>query len=337
MRRFTRICTIFIIASLLAPFSFAAPSDIVWTDDVANNPVIGPPGFGDNRAYYGHVIFDANANIWRAWYDSSSGFDVGYAESTDADGTDWTGYALVTGFNSERQSKPVVIQIEDNQFRMWYMANSREGGYFIWTAVSSDGVNWSDDQPTTGIALDVEGTSRFGPIERIAVTKLDDGSFVAYCRCEEPYLDEAFDYFDLGKKLFRYSSTDGIDWQWTGYTGVNEDEGFEGIEFTTAIKHPDREGVWYAWGTSQNSSGPIYSYISTDDGMTYQLDENPVAVVGETGTAAYNADRNYHASVTYRGNGQWVMFRSVAEPKRTARATGIEELPNTDVKDWSLF
>ncbi|MDP8245428.1 MAG: hypothetical protein P9L94_15190 [Candidatus Hinthialibacter antarcticus] len=332
-----RMCTILIVASLFTPLSNAAPSDITWTDDTANNPVIGPPGFGDNRAYYGYVIFDANANIWRGWYDSSSGFDVGYAESTDADGTSWTGYALITGFNSDLQSKAVVAQIGDSQFRMWYMANTRDGGYAIWTAVSSDGVNWSDDQPISGIALDEEGTSRFGPVERISVTTLEDGSFVAYCRCEEPYLDEAFDYFDLGKKLFRYTSADGITWQWAGYTGVNEEEGFEGIEFSSAVKHPDLEGVWYAWATSQNSSGPIYSYISTDDGMTYQLDENPVAVVGELGTASYNADRNYHATVTYMGNGEWVMFRSVAEPKRTARATGVEDLPNTNVAEWSLF
>lgn len=337
MNTFTRISVVAAVAVLLSSVSFAAPGDITWTDDTANNPVIGPPGFGDNRAYYGHVIFDETANIWRAWFDSSSGFDVGYAESTNADGTSWTNYALVTGFNSDRQSKAVVVQTGDSQFRMWYTANTRDGGYPIWTAVSSNGVSWSDDKPVTGIALDEEGTSRFGPVERISVTQLEDGSFVAYCRCEEPYLDEAFDWFDLGKKLFRYTSANGVDWQWTGYTGVNEDEGFEGVEFSSVVKHPDREGVWYAWATSQNSSGPIYSYISTDDGLTYQLDENPVAVVGEIGTASYNADRNYHASVTYRGNGQWVMFRSVAEPKRTARATGVEDVPNTSVSHWSLF
>ncbi len=331
----------FILAAVLVLpiclIAHSAPSDITWTDDEANNPVIGPPGFGDNRAYYAHVIFDETANLWRSWYDSSSGFDVGYAESTGADGITWTNYALVTGFDSDRQSKPVVIQIGDNQFRMWYMANLREGGYPIWTAVSSDGVTWSDDQPVSGIAFDPDGDPRFGPIERIAVTQLEDGSFVAYCRCEDPFVDAADPWFDLGKKLFRYTSTDGVNWEWAGYTEVNEEEGFEGVEFSSAVKHPDREGVWYAWATTQNSSGPIYSYISTDDGLTYQLDENPVAVIGDIGTASYNQGRNYHASVTYMGNGEWVMFRSVAEPKRTARATGTEELPNTSVNHWSLF
>ena len=67
--------------------------------------------------------------------------------------------------------------------------------------------------------------------------------------------------------------------------------------------------------------------------MTFER-MSPVANVGEIGTQPYNAERNYHASVTYLGDGNWVMFRSVAEPKTTARATGVEQL--TSVKDWNF-
>ena len=48
---------------------------------------------------------------------------------------------------------------------------------------------------------------------------------------------------------------------------------FEGFEFSSAVKHPDREGVWYAWGNPQNATNPISSFVSTDDGLTFELDE----------------------------------------------------------------
>lgn len=319
----------------MASSAIAAPSDIVWTDDVDNNPVIGDPGFGDNRSYYGHVVFDEDAGVWHAWYDSSSGFDVGYAVSDGPDGTNFGGYALVTGFTTDRQSKATVVKTGENEFRMWYMANERTNGYHIYTAVSSDGINWTDDQMVNGIAYDPDGIPDFGPVERIAVTQLEDGSFVAYCRCEEFYVDEALDY--IGKHLFRYTSDDGINWTWTNSTGITDVEGLENIEFSSVVQHPDIEDTWYAWGNDANSSGPILSFVSTDGGLTFELDENPVATVGETGTQSYNVDRNYHASVTYMGNGEWVMFRTVAEPKRTAIATGVEDVPGTSVHAWSLY
>ncbi len=324
---------------LLIPIVTSAwsnPSDIVWTDDVENNPVIGSPGFGDNRAYYGQVIFDPIANIWRAWYDSSSGYDVGYAESTDSEGINWTNYAPVTGFTTSRQSKAVVLQIEDSLFRMWYMADERDQGYSVYTAVSSDGINWGDDQIIEGIVYDNLGSSQWGPVERIAVTQLEDGTFTAYCRCEEPFLDAALEWFDQGKKLFRYTSEDGINWTWGGYTGVNEIEGFESLEFSSVVKHPDIEDVWYAWGSMANSERPIYSFVSTDDGLTFELDEDPVANVGDYQTQPYNQNRNFHASVTYLGNGEWVMFRSTADPKTTSRATGIEEI-SSPIDHWYLY
>lgn len=330
------ICSLMAL-TLSASMAAAAPSDIEWTDDVANNPVTGNPGFGDGRTYYAHVVWDEESNVWHAWYDASSGFDVGYAVSNGPDGIEFGDYQPVTGFTTDVQSKPFVLKTGPSEFRMWYMANEREGGYHIYTAVSIDGVNWTDDQMVSGIAYDPDGSPQFGPVERIAVEQLPNGDFVAYCRCEEFFLDEADEFFDQGKKLFRYVSEDGINWTWTGYTGVNEIEELGGMEFSSVIQHPAYEDVWYAWGNNANSSGPFYSFVSNDGGLTFELDEAPVLGVGEIGTQSYNADRNYHPSVTYMGDGQWVMFRTVAEPKRTARATGVEDVPTTSVADWSVF
>jgi len=289
-------------------FATANPSDITWTDGVDVNPVIKAPGLTDaNRAYHPAVLFDTFANKWRAWFDASSGADVGYGESEGPDGLVWTNLSLCNGWeNSSKQSKPQVVQLGPDSFRMWYMADARTTGYQINTAVSSDGITWSEDQPVSGIAED--DMTIFGPIERIACAILADGSFVAYTNVDEFFLDAAAEFFDQGKFLFRYVSEDGINWTWTGYTGVGDFSGFEGFEFSSVVKHPDREGVWYAWGNNSNFTSSFSSFVSTDDGLTFELDEEIVNEIGQTGTQTFNQERNFNPSATYLGNGNWVMF-----------------------------
>ncbi len=312
---------------------WSAPSDIVWIDDVDNNPVIVEPGLTDaNRAYYATVLFDPYANIWRAWFDASSGADLGYGQSSDADGINWGGYALCEGYTeSFKQSKPFVLQLTENSFRMWYTADDRGGGYFINTCESTDGVNWTNDQWAVGIAEPDAAT--YGPVERFTAVRLEDGTFVAYVRCEEPEVAETLEGV---KVLYRYTSEDGVQWTWTNDTLVSGVEGLENMEFSSVVKHPDKDGVWYAWGNNQNSSGPFQSFVSVDDGLTFTLDEDPVAEIGEIGNQSYNVDRNYHPSVTYMGNGNWIMFRTVAEPKGTAISIGTEQI-DTSVSLWDLY
>ncbi|RJP30990.1 MAG: hypothetical protein C4527_08620 [Candidatus Omnitrophota bacterium] len=319
------------LALFFMPAVYANPSDIVWTDDVANNPVILEPGLSDaNRAYYGCVIYDRYANIWRAWFDASSGMDIGYGESSDADGIEWGNYVLCKGFISAKQSKAFVIQLAANSFRMWYTAEDRGGGYIINSCVSVDGINWTADDWISGIAE--PDPSQNGPTERFTAVRLEDGTFVAYVRCEEPLINQAP---VGGKFLHRYTSADGVNWTWTGYTGANDGEGLESMEFSSVVKHPDKTGMWYAWGSLANSEHPCISYVSSDEGHTFVLDENPVANVGAYQTQTYNQNRNFHPSVTYLGNGNWVMFRSVADPKATARAVGVEEI-RTPISQWEL-
>lgn len=320
------------LALCLVISAWSDPGDIVWEDDTAHNPVIVEPGLTDaNRAYYATVIYDPHADIWRAWFDASSGMDVAYGQSSDPDGIDWGNYALCEGFtNSFKQSKPFVIQLDENLFRMWYMADDRGGGYYINTCTSTDGVNWTDDEWVVGIA-EPDG-STYGPTERFTAVLLNDGTFVAYVRCEEPDIEEALE----GKRLSRYTSTDGVNWTWTNDTLVNDIEGMGSMEFSSVVKHPDKEDVWYAWGNPANSEGPYQSFVSIDDGETFLLDEDPVATIGEIGTQTYNQDRNFHPSATYLGDGQWIMFRSVAEPKATARATGEEEI-QTPINHWPIY
>ena len=235
------LASVMFVAALASLAMAQSPADIVWTDDVANNPVIVEPGLTDaNRAYYGAVIFDEHANIWRAWFDASSGRDVGYGESTGPEGINFGSYALCGGFSTGRQSKPYVVQLGPNSFRMWYTADERASGYIINTCISTDGVTWTDDRDCVGIAED--DPTAYGPVERIAVARLDDGSFVAYVDCEEPDNYDAYEplteYEVVGTKLLhRYTSTDGINWTWTNYTLTNEATDLANMEFSSVVKH----------------------------------------------------------------------------------------------------
>lgn len=347
--------------TLIVSGAWAAPHDITWTDSVSVNPVITQPGVTSaNRAYYGDAIFDPHANIFRAWFDASSGMDLAYGESTDNTGTQFRNYAVCTGWdpnlvenlNPGRHSKGHVVQLGPNSFRIYYMVGERtNGGYAIATAVSTDGVHWTSDQLVEGIGTaGAEPRGTWGPIERIAVAMISNGNFVAYCRCQEPeaqtptgdYVwDQPGDF-----RVHRYVSTDGVNWQWTNDTGATfesyEDAGgnlvtLSNVEFQSVVKHPDRQGEWYAFASNQNSVDTMMSFHSTDDGATFKLDEPVMNGIGQLASQSYNQQRNFNPSAIYMGNGNWVCFRTVSEPHSTAIATGVESGLEVNVGDWTLY
>ena len=113
-----------------------------------------------------------------------------------------------------------------------------------------------------------------------------------------------------------YVSPDGIRWALQGPVEISV------ANITSIVQHPDRQSTFYAWGYS--ADGNMTSHVSTDGGKTWADDEETVNTIGESGTQPWNDSRNYNPQAIYRGQGKWVMFRTVAEPKRTAYATGVE-------------
>jgi YD repeat-containing protein len=306
MRRFLKIA---LCLSLLAQVgAWAAPRDITWTEGTTN-PVTGDPGFGGGRTYYASVLFDAAAGKYRIWFDSSSGADIGYGESVGDDPTKFGNYQLVQGLNA-KSSKSHVVQLGPNSFRMWYAGPGGTPGYEIRTAVSADGVHWSEDVACTGIvAADADTT---GPNEHFAVTRLRNGTFYALAQTDARGDGTA----GRDATMNAYTSTDGIAWTLQGAVDISV------ANITSIVDHPDRQNTIYAWGYS--ADGNMTSHVSTDGGKTWEDDEETVNNIGASGTHDWNQDRNYNPQAIYRGQGKWIMFRTVAEPKRTAYATGVE-------------
>jgi hypothetical protein len=283
----------------------AAPRDITWTEGTPN-PVTGDPGFGTGRTYYASVLFDANAGKYRIWFDSASGAQIGYGESIGDDPTSFGKYQLVKGLHTS-SSKSHVIQLGPDSFRMWYAGLGGTPGYEIRTATSTDGINWSDDVPITGIVP--EDPDANGPNEHFAVVRKLDGSFFALAQTVAEREGE--------RVMNAYTSADGIAWTLQGATDISV------ANITSIVDHPNRPNTMYAFGY-RGDVGPATSHVSTDGGKTWADDEEPINVVGEIGTQDWNQDRNYNPQAIYRGDGRWVMFRTVAEPKLTAYATGVE-------------
>jgi hypothetical protein len=113
-----------------------------------------------------------------------------------------------------------------------------------------------------------------------------------------------------------YTSADGIAWSLQGPTDISV------ANITSILDHPDRPNTMYAFGYSNDSTST--SHVSTDGGKSWADDEEPINHVGESLTQTWNQDRNYNPQAIYRGSGKWILFRTVAEPKRTAYATGVE-------------
>jgi hypothetical protein len=251
------------------------------------------------------VLFDPHAGKYRIWFDSSSGADIGYGESTGDDPTNFSKYQLVTGLHSS-SSKCHVVQLGPDSFRMWYSGPGGTPGYEIRTATSTDGVRWTNDTACTGI-VEADPDAN-GPNEHFAVGQKRDGTFYALAQTDPTGED--------GRWMNAYTSTDGIAWTLVGPTDITVGN------ITSIVDHPDRPDTMYAFGYS---SDPIStSHVSTDGGKTWADDEEPINNVGEAGTQEWNQNRNYNPQAIYRGSGQWILFRTVAEPKRTAYATGVE-------------
>lgn len=301
------LVSLFCIAS--AGAAWAAPRDIIWTEG-ATNPVTGDPGFGDGRTYYASVLYDADAGKYRIWFDSSSGANIGYGESVGDDPTRFGNYQLVTGLNSS-SSKCHVVQLAPNSFRMWYSGPGNTPGYEVRTAISSDGVHWSADVACTGIVAN--DPNSHGPNEHFGVCRKRDGTFFALAETDAAENAEA-DVRDA--TMNAYTSTDGVAWKLQGPANISV------ANITCIVDHPDRPNTLYAFGYS--GDGTSTSHLSTDGGKTWADDEDSLNHVGESGTQPWNQDRNYNPQAIYRGNGRWILFRTVAEPKRTAYATGVE-------------
>ncbi len=310
----------------------AAPHDITWTEG-PENPVLSQTTVGAGRFYYAHVLYDAFAGKYRAWADASSSNDITYAESVGNSPASWTNYTLCNVTPSAR-GKAHVVQLGANSFRMWHTGEDGTPGYEVYTYTGSDGINWSEGILITGVAdsIGIEGAADStpyadGPMEQFAPAAGGPG-FYCLSNTREGGAGQTERQINL------YSSVDGITW-----TFVRSTEIF-GWDVSTLVIHPDRPNTWYAYLYTADTQ--IASMQTTDGGMTWEIDEEPVPVIGLAGEFPYNPSRNYNPSAIYRGSGNWVMFRTTSNSEATpvhttSYATGVEANLPSAVESWSQY
>lgn len=322
-----RLFCLFILVAAAA--SQAAPSDIAITEG-AGNPVLLQTSVGAGRYYYAHVLYDPFAGKYRAWADASSSNDITYAESTGDNPAAWSGYTLCTGTLGPR-GKAHVVQLGANSFRMWHTGDDGTPGYEVHTFTGSNGIDWSNATPITGVADTGDSIpTADGPFEHFCPAGNGAG-FVCLANTREGSAEQT------GRELNWYSSADGITWTFEHGTGIL------GYDISTLVRHPDRANTWYAYGYQQGGEDFIVSLYSTDNGATWQMDQEPVPVIGVAGEFPYNPNRNYNPQAIYRGSGNWVFFRTTSDSSaspahRTSYSTGIESgLTFSSIENWMLM
>lgn len=325
--------TLLVVAGLLflaetaAMAQIPAKWDIKWTDHTANPVDLKSPG---SRAYMPYILYNTAwpaESRYRIWYDIASIAGIGY--STSADGITWNTGTAVTGLNTEGTSpagRPVVLfnPAWERPYRLYYYGNPGD----VWqirVAESTNGIAFTGDR----VAL--EG-GRLGTFP--------DGHAVVHIpgRNPEPSDPNASQEFIL---YFRASDGTGIVYATSadGYTFTEaldnlDTEGDDGLIRITVpegagafVGHPTQvlqiaQNDFRMFAFEQNTNN---KYLVSPNGIDWQLIEDPIAVVGETGAAgAWNDERNYYASAAYLGDGRFVMYRG-------GRSTAGDQLYRTGV------
>lgn len=316
------------LAILVAPAASAqlAPKwAIEWTDHTANPVDLQSPG---SRAYMPYVLYDAAwpaASRFRAWYDTES--INGMAYSTSADGITWTPGQALVGLNTDGTSsngRPVVLYDPAwaKPYRVYYYGNPG-GVWQVRVAESADGITFENDQ----VALEGGRLGTFPDghaVVRIPGRTSDPTDPAA----EQPFLM----YFRANTGIAYATSPDGyyfteaLDDFWT-------EERDEGLITITGLP----EGTTYngqpvqVLALAQNdfrmlafTDNTANQYLVSANGLTWEVAENPQAVVGGLGEAgSWNDQRNYYASIAYLGEGRFFLMRGGRDNATGLYRTGV--------------
>jgi hypothetical protein len=297
----------FLAITCLAAATFAAQT-ITWTD-YASNPLTIPIPAGFSRAYMPTVVYNASwAKPYKMWCDVSSYAGI-IAVAESSDGITWTslGAGTCTGIDTTG-SRPNVIYVPTaaKPYRMYYTTNVAP--YPNRTAVSSDGITFSEDTPTFSTG-----------------GQWSDGHAVCYDNGVYHMIVQ------MNSSFAHATSYDGISFSTTGIapamTGITDQP-------SCLIKVGNND-----WRLFSYSSNTALRYSTSTDGITFTSAEFPISTVGSTGAAGtWNSSRNYFCSVVYIGNGNFKMWRSGATPSpsvyKIGYATGYDA---SAVSEWSTY
>lgn len=314
------IILIILVTSIVATVSNSIPTDAQsphdWTE-YSSNPVFGQ-WVGGSKAYYPKVIYDINQfsthgdkAYYKMWFGSSNG--VGYAYSSD--GISWTaGPNPVLGL-TPGANHPLVKYNPGGfgsgaYYKMWY-EDTTVSIYLINTlryAESSDGVNWTNDQPLTQDSILPLVTNNPG----------SDWNAGSYGPCDITYNPGGSSSLDDGnlwnnKYVFYYMGTNGNNeyvglaysdnaTHWKRYgnnpvlgPGAASDWDNTSVGYCSVI---NSTGIWHMWYGGGPGTNLGIGYATSPDGVSWTKHPyNPIFHVNDG--IPWSDNRTYTPWVVY--------------------------------------
>ena len=327
-----------LIPAMATPVEAQAPATLhvsKWTE-YAGNPVFDPT----ERAYYPTILFDGTT--YHMWYDDGTGIRY----TTSSDGITWAVGTPVTGLTNARH--PLVEYI-DGKYMIWYW----DTGVSIYTinalryAESTDGVNWSGDQPLTQddtyklITGAGTGWNRgsYGPGDVIynpsGSATLDDtniwnNKYVIYYMAtngSNEYIGLA--YSVDGKHWKRYGD-DPVLSPCTEADDPSVGWDYRSVGYPTVIK--DADGIWHMWFCGGPNTNHGIGYAWSNDGISWTKDANNPIFHKDDGVS-WRADRTYRPMVIEDGGiyKMWFSGKDAAGNYAIGYATADGPFPSIQV------
>lgn len=350
MKKFYRLIVAICAVALFAATTpgYAQPG---WTEDVSN-PIFGEgttPGVP--KAYYPNVVYDASsfggAYTYKMWY-GTSGHKTGLAYSND--GIIWTdhGVVMTNGYHAQ-------VIYDANGFggsvyyKMWYWdSNNLYNIGAVRYTESTDGITWTNDQPSQNAATGV-------PF--IAASGWNNGSYgpstILYNATATNTGTNPFDYsyamYFIGNPAgngmtgLAYSS-DGI--KWNGYdsdSDGNADPVLVGSEswaayaegWTILQNAPNDYEMWYSGGVGASNHG--IGHATSTDGLVWTKDaSNPIFYKNDG--IAWRDSRTYTPSVIKDGSvyKMWFSGKDVANGNYSLGYAILTPTPVTNIETPTL-
>ena len=227
--------------------------------------------------------------VYRMWYLGTStasraeGIALGYAESTD--GIRWTEHPdnpiLDAGdlpWGRSWQTPHVLFDAEENRYKMWFVGavsnRDRDGRLVTFSqqlgyAVSSDGLHWQ-----------IEPEPLYPSARRPCVVKDGPGAYRMWMN-SSPQPTGAFD--DLVSYIYRFVSSDGIQWTRDAEPVVTTDETHHSVVYPFVLRDGDDYTLWYGC----HVAGGVYELFCS-------ISEDGIAWTHLRDRSSFPATRNYN-------------------------------------------
>jgi hypothetical protein len=306
--------SLFFVSTGLA--SAASPPYTNWAE-YPTNPVFDPL----ERVYYPSVLFDGTT--YRMWSDNGTSIDY----STSTDGINWAPNTPMIGLVTNAHH-PHVEKV-GAKYMMWYW-NDYGNIYTInaiRTAESTDGVNWTLDQPITQVGSTVVtgtwpnwNTGTYGVCD-VFYNAGGSGSITVPTNALTVWANKFVMYYD--GTTGRYEdigvavSNDGKNWQ--GYNSglapvlAHGPSGWDDTytTFSTVLNIGGTYYMWYSGGHIESNEG--IGYATSSDGLSWtKYTGNPI--LHKTDPVPWRSVRTYTPMVIYdasqfSGHGEAAYFK----------------------------